>query len=235
MKIAIITAAGVGSRMKLSVPKQFYQINNKPIIVYTLEAFNNCKYIDAICVIYLKGFRDVFEGFKKTYKLNKIRWFFEGGETNQMSIWNGIKGLKETNDINDDDIILVHDGIRPVVDDAIIKDCIDVCVKNGNAVAVIPSNEAMFISKNGKISTESIDRSKVWRTQTPHAMRFKEMFNLVNNTLKKGICNSVAICTMLIENGQEVFFSKGNNLNFKLTTPEDIELFIGILKAQGRM
>lgn len=234
MKIAIITAGGVGSRMKLEVPKQFHEINGKPIIVYSLEVFNNCSEIDYICVVFLEGYKQQFENYITKYRLNKIKWLVPGGATNQMSIWNAIDYLKKNGGVHDDDIILVHDGIRPLVSNEIIKDCIQVCEKNGNAVAITPCNEAMVISKTGTSSTESIDRSLIWKTQTPHAMHLKDMHELISSTINRGVTNSVAVCTMLIESGKPIYFSKGNNLNFKLTTPEDIDLFIGILKAQGR-
>lgn len=230
MNVAIITAGGVGSRMGLSIPKQFYVIDNKPLILYTLEAFQNCKNIDLICVVYLNGYKKYFEELIKKEKISKAKILVEGGETNQMSIYHGLLGLAKT--AKKDDLIIVHDGIRPLVSDEVIESVINVCNEKGNAIAVVPSNEAMVYSENKLSSINSLDRNFVWKTQTPHAMRYGEMIELVESTISRGVTNSVAICTMLIESGKPIFFSKGNNLNFKITNPEDIELFKGIIRAK---
>lgn len=227
MNFAIITAAGVGSRMKLPIPKQYYQVNGKPLIVYTLEAFQKCEEIDGICLIISEQYEPEIKKLLKTYDLSKVRWIAYGGESNQMSINNGLAMLDGK--INDNDIVLVHDGIRPLVTADIIIDCIEVAKKNGNAIAAVPCNEAMLFTKDKCISNKSIDRNNIMKTQTPHAMAFLDMKNLMKKTIQRGQKESVAICTMLIEDGQTVFFSKGNNLNFKLTQPEDISLFKGIL------
>ena len=229
MNVAIITAGGVGTRMKMSTPKQFYQVNGKPLILYTLEAFQNSKHIDAITVVYLEGYFDFFMKMIKKYNLTKIKWLTPGGSTNQMSIFNGLKKIE--NEISPDDIIIVHDGIRPLITDDVIEDSIKVCELYGNAVAVVPSNEAMLQSFDGMQSNMSIDRNTVWKTQTPHSMKFRDMLMLLNNTINKGIYNSVAVCTMLIENNFVVHFSKGNNNNFKITQPEDLILFEAYLQS----
>ena len=231
MNIAIITAGGIGTRMGLSIPKQFFEVNGKPLIVYTLEQFQSSPDIDAICLVSLSGYEHFFNYYIKELKLTKIKWIVQGGETNQMSIYNGLKCLKNSPLVTDDDIILVHDGIRPLVNHNIISDCVKVCKERGNAITVVPSNEAMLLSEDSQTSCVSIDRSKVWKTQTPHAMRFCDMLMLLETTIKKGIKNSVAICTMLIDSGVKVNFCKGDNLNFKLTTKEDIDLFCGVLNS----
>ena len=228
--IAIITAGGIGSRMKLDIPKQFFEVYGKPIIFYTLAAFQNSKDIDRICLVYLKGYEEYFRNLVKEAGFTKVNIFVEGGDTNELSIRNGLLSLKDV--ANEDDIVIVHDGIRPLVDEQIIKDNIKVCKENGNAVTVVPSNEAMLYSENKNSSSEYLTREFVWRTQTPHSMRYKDMMDLVNLTISKGITNSVAICTMLIENNKKVYFSKGNHFNFKITYPEDIDLLKAILDVK---
>lgn len=229
MNIAIITAAGTGTRMKLDVPKQFYEINKKPLILYTLESFQSMNCIDYICIAYLDGYKNYFEKLIKANNLFKVKLLVAGGETNQLSIFNCLKELSFV--ATEKDIIIVHDGIRPLISEQVVSDNIEICKKHKNAVAVVPSNEAMLYSENKSSSNSSINRDFVWKTQTPHSMYYKDMFNLVNSMIKKGHTNSVAICTMLIESGQTVHFSKGSNLNFKLTSPEDIELFKGIINC----
>jgi len=230
MNVAIITAGGIGTRMKLGIPKQFYVVNKKPLIQYTLDVFEKSESIDLICLVYLEGYREYFENLIRNNSYKKIKVLVPGGSTNQLSIFEGLKGLMGL--VSNNDVIIVHDGIRPLVDENVIRESVSVCKKYGNAVAVIPSNEAMLYSNDSDSSTTSLDRSKVWKTQTPHAMHYSDMVDLLKATIAKGVTDSVAVCTMLIENGKTVHFSKGNSLNFKLTTQEDIVLFKAVLQSK---
>ena len=227
---AIITAGGIGSRMNLEVPKQFYEVDGKPIVFYTLNKKKKSKDIDEICLVYLKGYKKYFEDLIKKERLTKVKILVEGGETNQLSIFNGLVGINGV--AKDDDIIMIHDGIRPLVDNDVIETNLEVCKEKGNAVTVVSSNEAMLYSENKLYSSQSLNRDFIMRTQTPHSMRYKEMMELVERTISKGITNSVAICTMLIEDNQKVYFSKGSNINFKVTYPEDIDIFRALLKVR---
>jgi 2-C-methyl-D-erythritol 4-phosphate cytidylyltransferase len=227
MNIAIITAAGKGTRMKLGFPKQYYAVEGKPLIAYTISSFQNSPKIDGICLVVSPDYKKRIDKIVADYSFSKVRWIAFGGETNQLSIANGLKKIEK--DVSDDDIVLIHDGIRPLVTESIIEDSISVCSKYGNAVAVIPCNEAILFSEDFLTSTKKIDRQKVAKTQTPHSMRFKDVDSLMKRTIQKGVISSVAICTMLIDDGQTVHFSKGSNINFKLTQPEDIGIFKGLL------
>lgn len=232
MVYAIITAAGKGTRANLGVPKQFYEIFGKPLICYTLDVFEKSSLIDGIVLVlddeHLNNAKEFFEkfGFKK------IKHFVAGGSTNELSIYNGLLSLKES--LNDDDIVLIHDGVRCLVTEEVIKDNIDVCKKNGNAITCIRCNEAMLYSDDGLTSTKSIDRNTLMKTQTPHSMYFGECFKLFKENVEKGNISSVALCTLLIENNIKVFFSKGSNDNFKITNPEDILLFKAFIKAKRK-
>ncbi len=228
MNIAIITAAGIGSRMKLDHPKQYHIVNGKPIIAYTLDTFNSSPDIDEICFVVAEDYLEYAKSIVKDNGFNKVKYFVIGGDTNQMSICNAVNAL--SNKVSGDSIILVHDGIRPLVTHEVIKDCIDVCKQYGNAIAVTPCNEAMLKTEDGETSNLSIDRNTIMKTQTPHAMRLDDLSDLIQRTLAKGQTSSVAVCTMLIEDGQAVHFSKGNNFNFKITQPEDLVLFESMLK-----
>lgn len=230
MVIAIVTAGGSGTRMHTDVPKQFLEINGKPLIAYSLEVFQNSEAVDAICLIYKSDSKYIFDQIISRFNLSKIKWMAPGGDTNELSIWNGLNAIKD--DVSDNDIVLVHDGIRPLVTDEVIKDCILKTKEHGNAIAATPSNEAMLYSENGQSSKESLNRDYVKKTQTPHGMHFKGMYSLVKRMIDRGIINSTAICTMLIEDGQTVYFSKGENTNFKITTPEDLTLFKAMLLAK---
>ena len=133
MNIALLTAGGTGNRMGQDIPKQFMTIDNKPVIIYTMEAFQNHEEIDAIAVICLKGWEVVLQSYANQYNITKLRWIFEGGNSNQESIYNGIVGLKGKG-CSDEDIVLVQDGVRPLVSKEIISNNIKICKEYGYAV-----------------------------------------------------------------------------------------------------
>ena len=119
MNIALLTAGGTGNRMGQDIPKQFMPIDNKPVIIYTMESFQRHPEIDGICVVCLKGWEVVLQSYANQYNISKLKWIFDGAENNQGSIYNGIVGLKEAG-CSDEDIVLVQDGVRPLVSKKII-------------------------------------------------------------------------------------------------------------------
>lgn len=147
-----------------------------------------------------------------------------------MSIYHGLLKAREFAD--DDAIVVIHDGVRCLVQPNVIEENIEVCKQKGNAITAIPCNEAMLYSEDGAQSTRSIKREFIYKTQTPHSIRLKAALDLFKKSIDNGNQNSVALCTLLIENNQEVFFSRGNALNFKVTAPEDIILFKSVLHTE---
>lgn len=228
--IALLIAGGSGSRMGQDIPKQFLTVNEKPVIVYTLEAFEKHAQIDEIAVVCINGWENVLWAYAKQFNITKLKNIFPGGKNGQDSIRNGVYGLKETH--NADDIVLIHDAIRPMVSGEIISDCIRVTEQNGCAITVIPCAEAMMQTDDGLVSTGSYDRSKLKRTQTPQGFKLGDICELHKRALEKGITNSVASCTLKIEMGEQVFFSAGSEKNIKLTTVEDIDIFKALLIAK---
>lgn len=223
MVYAIITAAGKGTRANLGIPKQFYEVNDKPLICYTLDVFEKSDFIDGIILVLDKEHIEKASSYFEKFNYKKILGFVNGGETNELSIFNGLNGLKSI--AKNDDIVLIHDGVRCLVNDDIINDNINVCRKNGNAIACVRCNEAMLYSKDGLISNKCIDRNTLMKTQTPHSMYYGDCYRLFSENVKNGNISSIALCTLLIENNMKVYFSKGSNDNFKITNPEDIRLF----------
>lgn len=230
MNIAIITAAGKGTRANLGVPKQFYKVNSKEIIAYTIEAFEKCQDVDCIILVLPEERLDVFGQLKSKYHFNKLYSCCPGGETNELSIFEGFREAKRI--AKDDDIIIIHDGVRCLVNSDIIENNIRTCKKYGNAITTIPCNEAMLFSAVDDKANIVLDRTKIFKTQTPHSIFFKKGYKLLESSIEKGITNSVALCTLLVENNEEVYFSKGSNINFKITNPEDIFLFKSMLSLQ---
>ncbi|MGF2159037.1 IspD/TarI family cytidylyltransferase [Enterococcus avium] len=230
MNIALLTAAGSGTRMNQDIPKQFMHIDNKPLIIYTLEAFQNHPNIDVILVVCLNGWREVLQAYANQFNITKLKWIVPGGETGQESIYNGLKVLEKN--YSEDDIVLIHDGNRALVSFDIISDSIAKCKIHGDSVAVIPCTEAVFRSENQTTATVSIPRENLFRTQTPHTYPLNKLMWAHEKAKERNITNSVATCTLMAELGETIHFSKGSEKNMKITTVEDIDLFKSLLKSE---
>ncbi len=216
--------------MHQDIPKQFITVNEKPVIVYTLEAFQDHPEIDAIAVVCIAGWENVLSAYAKQFNITKLQYIIPGGNNGQSSIRNGLFELEKHFDSND--IVLIHDAIRPMVSADIISDCIVKTRQFGNAITVIPCAEAMMETSDGVVSTGSYPREHLKRTQTPQGFKLGEICQLHRDALKAGITNSVASCTLMIEMGKQVYFSHGSEKNIKLTTVEDIDIFKALLQAK---
>lgn len=228
--IALLIAGGSGTRMHQDIPKQFLTVNEKPVIVYTMEAFQKHPEIDSIAVVCIEGWENVLQAYAKQFNITKLEHIFPGGDCGQASIRNGVYGLEEYFD--PDDIVLIHDAIRPMVSEDIISDCIVKTKKYGNAITVIPCAEAMMQTEDGVKSVGSYPRNRLKRTQTPHGFKLGDICQLHRDALEAGITNSVASCTLMIEMGKQVNFSAGSEKNIKLTTVDDIDIFKALLLAK---
>lgn len=228
--IALIIAGGVGSRMNQDIPKQFIHVYDKPVIVYTLEAFQNHPNIDAIEVVCLDGWHDILEAYAKQFGITKLENIVSGGINGQDSIRNGLFDIA-TRYSGDEDIVLIHDAIRPMVSADIISDNIQTCRKYGNAITVVPCTAAMLKTVDEISSTGQIPRNNLKVTQTPQAFFIGDIVDAHKEALDKGITNSVASCTMYIELGRKLYMSTGSEKNIKLTTVEDIEIFKALLNS----
>lgn len=228
--VALIIAGGAGNRMHQDIPKQFITVNERPVIVYTLEAFEKHPEINAIAVVCIEGWEQVLWAYAKQFNITKLQCVILGGKNGQDSIRNGVYELEKYFD--KDDIVLIHDAIRPMVSAEIISDNIRVAHKFGNAITVIPCAEAMMQTKDGVVSTGSYPRDRLKRTQTPQAFHIGDICDLHRRALEAGITNSVASCTLKIEMGEQVYFSTGSEKNIKLTTIEDIDIFKALLAAK---
>lgn len=227
MNIGLLIAGGSGKRMGQDIPKQFINVYDKPVIIYTLEAFQLHEEIDVIAVVCIDEWQHVLEIYAKQFNITKLKYIITGGGTGQESIRNGVFELEKYCDKND--IVLIHDAIRPMVSKEIIHDCITTAKKYGNATTVIPCAEAMLITADQQSSGRTFSRNDLKRTQTPQAFHLGDICELHRMALEKKIFNSVASCTLLIELGGNVYFSKGSEKNIKLTTVDDIDIFKALL------
>ena len=228
--IGLIIAGGSGARMQQDIPKQFLTVNEKPVIIYTLEAFQRHADIDAIAVVCIEGWEQVLWAYAKQFNITKLQYVVPGGENGQDSIRNGVYELEKHFDA--EDIVLIHDAIRPMVSSEIISDCIVKAKKYGCAISTIPCAEAMMQTEDGLVSSGSYPRDNLKRTQTPQGFSIGKICDLHRRALEKGITNSVASCTLMIEMGEQVHFSAGSEKNIKLTTVDDLDIFKALLLAK---
>ena len=231
MNTALIIAGGTGNRMGQDIPKQFINVYDKPVIVYTLEAFQKHPEIDSIAVVCLDGWHDVLRAYARQFGISKLDIVVSGGKNGQDSIRNGVYAIAERF-TGDDDIVLIHDAIRPMLSAKIISDNIAKCKKYGNAITVIPCQEAMLITEDYVCSDTSCPRDTLKRTQTPQTFFVKDIVKLHKDALEAGITNSVASCTLMVEMGRKVYFADGSEKNIKLTTTDDLEIFKALLDSQ---
>ncbi len=230
MNVGVIIAGGSGQRMHQEIPKQFMNVNDKPVIVYTLEAFERHPDIDEIGVVCLDGWHEILWAYAKQYKIGKLRWIVSGGENGQGSIRNGVFEAEKR--YAEDDILLIHDAVRPLVSQEILSDCIVKCRKYGSAVVTVPCNTVILKKKDELSSEEVVDRQELAVTQTPQAFPLHKLVWAHKEALKRGITNSVASCTLMTELGESVYFSVGAETNIKLTTQDDLMIFKALLAIQ---
>lgn len=231
MNIAMIIAGGKGVRMNQDIPKQFLNIHDKPVIVYTMQAFQKHPEIDAILVVCIDGWQEILRAYANQFDIMKLKWVVAGGENGQQSIYNGLQELRKY--CKEEDMVLVHDAIRPNVSQEIISNCIAECRLNGSAITVIPCAEAMLLRREDGNSSEAlISRDSLARTQTPQAFPLGKLLWAHEEAQKRGISNSVASCTLMVELGETVHFCPGSEKNIKITTTEDIEIFKALLQAK---
>ncbi len=231
MNAAIILAGGSGQRMGLDIPKQFINVYDKPVIVYTLEGFQKHPMIDVIEVVCIDGWHDVLWAYAKQYGVSKLKWVVSGGETGQESIRNGVFNLEGK--LEEDDVVVIHDGIRPLIDETVLSDVISKCRQYGNAVSSLPYNEQIFVADDEYSTVKYIPRETLRRVSTPQAYKFKKLLWGYKKAFEEkiGIYGSAYTNTMMVELGERLYFAAGSDKNIKLTTKDDLELFKAYLKS----
>lgn len=232
-KYAVILAGGVGNRVGQDIPKQFLNVNDKPILIYTLEGFQNNPAIDEIEVVCKEGWHDILWAYAHQFNITKLKHVVTGGASAQESIRNGVFNLEGI--AQEDDIVVIHDGVRPMVDEEVLSDVVAVCEKCGNAVTSLPYNEQIFVVNPEDPSTtkEYIPRETLRRVSTPQAYKFGELAHCYHYAFDNeiGIHGSSYANTMMVELGKTLHFAAGSDKNIKITTRDDIELFKAYIQA----
>ena len=228
--IALVLGGGSGARMHQDIPKQFLTINDCPVIIYTLEAFQRHPEIDAIAVVCLEGWENVLKAYAKQFGITKLDYVIVGGENRQASSRIGLYELEKH--FSPDDIVLIHDGNRLLVSSEIISNCIVTTRKYGSACAVIACPDVMMETEDGVISRSQYPRDKIKVGQTPRGFILGKVCDVHRRALERGITDSIGSHTLMLELGEPVYLYPGSEKNFKITTIEDIEIFKSLLEVQ---
>ena len=223
MVTAMLFAGGVGTRMKSNdLPKQFLVVGGKPIIIRTMEHFAKHKDVDDIVIACKEDWIDYLNELIEKFNVQKVRAVVPGGATGFDSIHNGVVETAKVAK-NPDDIILICDGVRPMLSEQLITNCIELTRKYGTAVPVTPSIDSLLYSDDGETCGKSYKRSSMYITQAPQGYTMERILWAHNEAEKRGITNPVSSSELFIELGEEVRLFIGERSNIKVTTPEDLD------------
>ena len=227
----MIKAGGVGTRMNAGIPKQFVEVNDIPIIIYTLTAFEKHPDIDEILVVCVEEWIPKLWEYVHEYNITKVRNIVSGGETSLKSIRCGIRALAG---YDENDFVLIHDANRPLVSQEIITDVIEKSRIYGNAVAAIQSTDEIMVSKDAIGSDVYVDRKTIFRIQTPDSYTLGAITALIDSATEEDLTRIGSTNTLVIAKGGSMHFAMGSELNIRLTRQEDIALFRGILDMRSK-
>lgn len=223
--IALILAGGRGTRFNSMRPKQYIEVDGKPIIAYTMQVFESHAQVTDIYIVCSPEWNTYVEAQAAHNSISKFRACIASGETSYRSMCNGIKALAMMK-VDDDSIIMVHDAVRPLVSHDTITNNITVCREYGNAISVIYSNEA-YMRVSGSIEAAGFaTREEYMRAQTPHTFPLATLVSLISKAEEQGIACSQSLFTLANELGHTpLYIAQGNMLNFKITQPQDLKFF----------
>lgn len=221
--IAVIFAGGTGSRMKISsIPKQFMEYKNKPIIIYTLEHFQNHSLVDGIVVVCISGWIDFLKEKCKEFNITKVISVVQGGTTGQESIKNGLLEVEKL--FNDNPIVMIHDGVRPLINEKVITDNIECVKKNGNSITVNQATETV-IKIDGENIIEISDRSKYKLARAPQCFYLNDILSSHKKAILENKNNFIDSAMLMKYYGYNLYTVNGPSENIKITTPVDFEIF----------
>ena len=232
MNIGLILAGGVDPSFRMDIPKQFVIVENRPVIVYTMQVFQNHPEIDMIVVSCLSGWQEMVRAYAKQFNISKLKEIVEGGPDGQESIRRGVVWLTEH--CRPDDVVVIHDAIRPLVTDDLISHSIHICRERGMGVAAVRSMDTVMLTIDGQSGKESISRYHIRRIQTPQSYRLDYLEQVHQRALEKNVLHCVDNNSMLARLGETIYFSKGSDFNIKLNAVEDVEMFKALYHMECR-
>lgn len=225
----ILLAGGVGKRMGADIPKQFMDVDGKPIIVYSLENFQRNPQIEKIVVVCVEDWIDHLRELVAKYALTKVKWVVPGGDTGHDSIRNGVFFLKDK--IEPCDYIIVHDAVRPILPQKAIDEVLRVAHENGNASSSIVCHPPIVYTEDGKSGITDVDREHVMLTASPQVYNYALALKCYEKAEQENKHNFTFTSSLLIHYGERVYFAKGTTSNIKVTKKEDLALFGALLKV----
>lgn len=230
MNIAVLLAGGVDPSFQMDIPKQFVNVYNIPIIVYTMQKFQNHPEIDAIMVACLSGWENMVTAYARQFDIDKLRWVITGGNSGQETSRLAANKLMES--CSEEDIIIIHDAIRPMVSNEIISDSIYTCRKKGMGIAAVTSMDNVMMTDDGITGRMIISRYAFRRIQTPQTYQLGDLYKAHEEALEKDIRGENDTNNMMSRLGRKVTLSKGSDTNLKINTVEDVEMFKALYKMQ---
>jgi len=233
MNTALIFAGGTGTRLNSRTrPKQFLELNGKPIIIHTLEHFEMSPDIDAICVVCLESWIDFLKGLLDKYRITKVKWVVPGGETGQASIFNGLDAVFESVDHPEDVLMLMHDGVRPLIDVKTIEDVVRCARENGNAVTVTSAYETIITVDEQERVENVVDRKRAKLARAPQAFFLHQIHAAHLRAKEEGYDGAIDSATLMRHYGMELYTVEGPVENIKITSPSDFYIFRAIYEAR---
>lgn len=232
MNIAIIFAGGIGIRMNnIEKPKQFLEIYEKPIIIRTLEKFEHCSDVDGIIIACVKEWIDYLQDLLLRYNFKKVVSVIPGGKTGQLSIYNGLCEARNLYS-GKDTIVLIHDGVRPMIDENLITKNIHSVKAHGSAITTCTVKETVLIvNKNNKI--ENVPTRELSRmAKAPQSFYLKDIIEVHEMALKEGCNDFIDSCSIMNYYGKETYLVDGPSENIKVTTPDDFYMLRAMLESQ---
>lgn len=230
MNVALIFAGGVGQRMKISSkPKQFLELYGKPILIYTLEKFEDNPEIDSIVLICVKEWIEHAKLLLKRYGISKVCAVVSGGETGQISIRNGVEKAHEL--FPSDTILLIHDGVRPLIDSKTISKAIRCVKKNGNAITISPCIETVVTVDDKNDVDRVINRNRCFNAKAPQCFILKDIYGAHMKAKDDGYSDFIDSACLMAHYGHQLHCIEGSSSNIKITTPMDYYLFKAIIDA----
>lgn len=235
MNIAVIFAGGTGKRMNTkSKPKQFLEMHGKPVLIYTLENFENHPMIDHIVLVCLEGWIEYAEGLLQKFGIKKVTKIVPGGKNGQESIYHGVRAAEQL--YGGDNIVLIHDGVRPLINGEIITDCIKTVQEHGNAITVSPAIETIFLkNKDMNCVGQIFERSKCEMAKAPQCFKLQDIYEAHEKARQEELFDFIDSASLMQHYGYSLYTVEGPSENIKITTPSDFYIFRAIMDAKENL
>lgn len=231
MNIGVIFAGGVGRRMNTKgKPKQFLEVHGKPIIVHTIDIFQNTEAIDAVVVVCVSDWLDYMNNLVERFNLTKVKAVVAGGETGQISIFKGLEAAEQL--ATDDAVVLIHDGVRPLINEEVINANIKSVKETGSAVTSVRAKETVVLVNDSSKISEVVDRTRSFIAKAPQSFYLSDILSVERDAISKGITDAIDSSTLMGMYNRELTIVEGPYENIKITTPDDFYMFKALYDAR---